>query len=407
MAKPVGAACNMRCRYCYYQAPLPPTGEEKSGERILPLRGQGGSLMSEEILERYVQEYIEAQTGKEVLFCWHGGEPLLRPISFYEHALELQRRYARGRNITNTLQTNGTLITHEWAEFFHRNNFLLGVSIDGPEWLHNLYRPMRNGEGSWSRVMEGIRILNEHHVEWNAMAVVNNVTALHPLEFYNFFKEIECRYIQFTPIVEKAPLRPSDTSPKGEGRLTSVVRSLSPMGEMSRSDREGLSPESVNPHDFGTFLCTIFDEWWRKDDAGKYYIQLFDATLANWMGMEPGVCSMARNCGHAGVIEHNGDVYSCDHFVFPEHRLGNIRTSTLVSMMYGEKQNAFARMKQGSLPTQCRECEWLFACNGECPKNRILTTVTGERGLNYLCSAYRQFFSHIATRMDLMKKEIL
>lgn len=376
MAKPVGAACNMRCRYCYYQAPqapLPPKGE-KSGERTLPLRGQGG-LMSEDILERYIREYIEAQTQNDVVFCWHGGEALLRPIPFYERALELQQRYARGRNIVNTLQTNGTLITHEWAEFFHRNHFLLGVSIDGPEWLHDHYRPMRNGEGSWSRVMEGIRILNEHHVEWNAMAVVNNITALHPLEFYNFFKEIDCHYIQFTPIVETR-----------DGAVTG---------------------ESVAPHDFGTFLCTIFDEWWHCNDAGKYYIQLFDATLANWMGMEPGVCAMARHCGHAGVIEHNGDVYSCDHFVFPEHLLGNIRTSTLVSMMYGEKQNAFARMKQGSLPTQCQQCEWLFACNGECPKNRIITTSTGERGLNYLCSAYRQFFEHVAPAMDIMKRDIM
>lgn len=361
MAKPVGAACNMRCRYCYYL---------ESGERRAV---HESTLMSEDILERYIQEYIEAQTSNDVLFCWHGGEALLRPITFYKRALELQRRYAHGHNIVNTIQTNGTLINEDWAEFFHDNHFLVGVSIDGPEWLHNHYRPMRNGEGSWAKVMTGIETLNHYDVEWNAMAVVNNITARHPLEFYHFFKEIDCHYIQFTPIVE----------PSSQG--------------------EGLSPETVDPHDFGNFLCTIFDEWVRND-VGEYFVQIFDATLANWMGVEPGVCSMAKTCGHAGVIEHNGDVYSCDHFVFPEHLLGNITTSTLVSMMYGEKQAAFARIKQGSLPTQCRQCEWLFACNGECPKNRLLTTSSGERGLNYLCEGYRRFFTHVAPAMDIMKR---
>ena len=234
--------------------------------------------------------------------------------------------------------------------------------------------------------MQGIRLLNKHGVEWNALAVVNDFNGDYPLDFYHFFKEINCRYIQFTPIVERI-------SPHADGRHLA-----SPLEE-----NEKLADFSISPEQWGNFLCTIFDEWVRND-VGNYFIQLFDSTLANWVGEQPGVCTLGKWCGHAGVMEFNGDVYSCDHFVFPEFKLGNIHEKTLVEMMYGEKQQRFGRMKQEGLPSQCRECEYLFACNGECPKNRFMRAASGEPGLNYLCKGYHQFFKHY---MDYMKKEYL
>lgn len=238
--------------------------------------------------------------------------------------------------------------------------------------------------------MNGINLLKKHGVEWNAMAVVNDFNADYPLDFYHFFKELGCHYIQFAPIVERI-------FPHRDGRHLA-----------SLAQREGgeLAEFSVTPEQWGNFLCTLFDEW-VKEDVGDYYIQLFDSTLANWVGEQPGVCSMAKTCGHAGVMEFNGDVYSCDHFVFPEFKLGNIYNQTLVEMMYSERQTAFGQMKQKSLPTQCKECEFLFACNGECPKNRFCRTANGEPGLNYLCKGYHQFFKHVAPYMDFMKNELM
>lgn len=309
----------------------------------------------------------------QVLFTWHGGETLLRPISFYQRALALQRRYARGRQIDNCLQTNGTLLTDEWCEFFRENHFLIGISIDGPQVFHDHYRRSRSGGPSWHDVMRGIRLLQKHGVEWNAMAVVNSYNADHPLEFYRFFRDIGCQYLQFTPIVE---------------RQDEVVTDF-----------------SVSPEQWGRFLCTLYDEW-VKQDVGEIFVQTFDATLANWAGVAPGICSLSAMCGHAAVMEFNGDVYSCDHFVFPEFRLGNIRQQSLTSMLYGERQRTFGRMKQGALPRQCRECQFLFACHGECPKNRFTADRYGEYGLNYLCTGYHQFFEHVAPDMGFMKAEL-
>lgn len=362
MTKPVGAHCNLDCKYCYYT------------EKAELYSDVTRHVMSEELLEEFTKQYIQAQMGNDVLFTWHGGETFMRPLSFYQHALQLQKKYAAGHNISNCIQTNGTLITEEWARFLHDNNWLVGVSIDGPQEFHDEYRRTKQGKPSWAKVMHGIDMLNRFHVEWNAMAVVNDYNADYPLDFYRFFRdELHCQFLQFTPIVEP--------------------------------DRQhgGVTPESVFAEQWGEFLCAIFDEWYSKD-VGKMFVQLFEATLANWMGVSPGVCTMARQCGHAGVMEFNGDVYSCDHFVFPEHRLGNIREHTLVEMMYSERQLAFGKSKEDSLPTQCKECEWLFACHGECPKNRLLTTSDGEPGLNYLCSGYRRFFSHVAERMDELKR---
>lgn len=380
MTKPVSSMCNLSCRYCYYleKANLY-RNEDKAGR----------FTMSEDLLERFIRDYIESQTMPQVLFSWHGGEALMRPLSFYKRVVELQKRYARGVQIDNSIQTNGTLLTDEWCEFFRENGWLVGVSIDGPQEFHDEYRRNKMGQPSFRKVMQGINLLNKHGVEWNALAVVNDFNADYPLDFYNFFKEIDCRYIQFTPIVERL-------YPHKDGRHLA-----SPMD----NGKVSLADFSVSPEQWGEFLVTLFDEW-IKEDVGKYFIQLFDATLANWVGQQPGVCTMARTCGHAGVMEYNGDVYSCDHFVFPEYKLGNIRTHTLVEMMYGERQQQFGMDKYAKLPAQCKNCEFLFACNGECPKNRFAFTADGEPGLNYLCSGYKRYFRHVAPYMDFMKQEL-
>lgn len=377
MTKPVGAVCNLACAYCYYL------------EKANLYKDTSKHVMSDELLEKFIREYIGSQTMHEVLFTWHGGETLMRPLSFYRKVVELQRQYAGGHAIDNCIQTNGTLLTDEWCEFFKENNWLVGISIDGPQEFHDEYRKNRSGRPSFAKVMQGIRLLNKHGVEWNAMAVVNDYNADYPLEFYHFFKEIGCRYIQFAPIVERL-------SEHEDGRY--LATPLQP--------GEQLADFSVSPEQWGNFLCTLFDEWVRND-VGQIFIQLFDSTLANWVGEQPGVCSMAKTCGHAGVMEFNGDVYACDHYVFPEFKLGNIYQQTLVEMMYSERQMEFGQMKQKSLPSQCRACEFLFACNGECPKNRFATTASGEPGLNYLCKGYHRFFKYVAPYMDYMKKELL
>lgn len=376
MLKPAGSLCNLRCRYCYYL------------EKANLYGHSAGHIISDALLEKFIKEYIEAQTTPEVLFTWHGGETLMRPVSFYRRALELEKKYAQGRRISNSIQTNGTLLNDEWCEFFRENDFLVGVSIDGPREFHDEYRRTATGRPTFHKVMQGINLLNKHGVEWNALAVVNDFNADYPLEFYRFFKDIHCRYIQFTPIVERIVHR--------DDGLT-LAPGMQEGGEVTDF--------SVTPEQWGNFICTIFDEW-VKQDVGQYFIQLFDATLANWVGVVPGVCTLAEECGHAGVMEFNGDVYSCDHFVYPEHRLGNLHDHTIIEMMYSDRQREFAKMKRQLLPRQCKECPFRFACHGECPKNRFTHDRYGEPGLNYLCEGYRRFFSHVAPYMDFMKAEL-
>ena len=378
MLKPAGAHCNLACKYCYYleKNKLYPTAQRH--------------LMSDEMLEQFTREYIEAQTMNQVLFTWHGGEPLLRSIDFYRKALSLQQKYARGRRIDNVIQTNGTLLTDEWCEFFAQNHWLVGISIDGPQPDHDHYRLTAAGKPSWKKVMQGIKLLKKHGVEWNAMAVVNAYNANHPLEFYRFFKENGCQFLQFTPIVERLTRHE-------DGR---TLASLADKNEIS------LSEASVAPEQWGYFLCAIFDEWVRKD-VGKIFVEIFDCTLANWMGISPGICAYSKECGHAGVMEHNGDVYSCDHFVFPEYKLGNIRDHSLIDMLYGEQQQEFSRLKHSSLPRQCKECDMEFACHGECPKNRFMKDKYGDSGLNYLCPGYYHYYQHVAPYMDYMKQELM
>lgn len=378
MLKPVGSKCNLDCDYCYYL--------EKENLYV-----KKNPVMSEELLERFVKQYIESQTMPEIMFTWHGGETLMRPLSFYKRAVELQKQYAGGRHIDNSIQTNGTLLNDEWCKFFKENNFLVGISIDGPQEFHDEYRRDKMGRPSFHRVMKGIELLKKHEVEFNCMAVVNDYNVDYPIEFYNFFKEIGCQYIQFTPIVERI-------------RKNNSLLKLATAKE-SEEDVE-LAPYTVPADKWGSFLCAIFDEW-VKQDVGKIFIQIFDSTLANWVGEQPSVCTMAKTCGHAGAMEFNGDVYSCDHFVFPEYRLGNINNQTLTSMMYSEEQLKFGNDKFDTLPKQCRECDFLFACYGECPKNRFIKDKYGNDGLNYLCEGYYKFFSHVAPYMDFMKKELL
>ena len=378
MLKPAGAHCNLACKYCYYleKNKLYPTAQRH--------------LMSDEMLEQFTREYIEAQTMSQVLFTWHGGEPLLRSIDFYRKALSLQQKYAGGRRIDNVIQTNGTLLTDEWCEFFAQNHWLVGISIDGPQPDHDHYRLTAAGIPSWKKVMQGIKLLKKHGVEWNAMAVVNAYNVNHPLEFYRFFKENGCQFLQFTPIVERLTRHE-------DGR---TLASLADKNEIP------LSEASVTPEQWGYFLCAIFDEWVRKD-VGKIFVEIFDCTLANWMGISPGICAYSKECGHAGVMEHNGDVYSCDHFVFPEYKLGNIRDHSLIDMLYGEQQQEFSRLKHSSLPRQCKECDMEFACHGECPKNRFMKDKYGDSGLNYLCPGYYHYYQHVAPYMDYMKQELM
>ncbi len=381
MAKPVGSLCNLRCKYCYYLEKSHLYSDAPAAEKY---------SMDERTLENFIRQYIEAQTQPEVLFAWHGGEPLMRPMSFYQRALELQKQYARGHVISNCLQTNGTMLTDEWCEFFRKNNWLIGISIDGPQEFHDEYRRSQGNQPSFYKVMKGIRLLQKHGVEWNAMGVVNDFNADYPLETYHFYKEIGCQFIQFAPIIERIL-----THEDG--------RHLASIADKARGE---LADFSVSPKQYAHFCCTIFDEW-VLNDVGKIFIQLFDSTLARWIGQQPGVCSMAETCGHASVIEHNGDVYSCDHFVFPEYLLGNINRDTITSMMYSQRQTAFGKAKRERLPGQCRSCQWLFACNGGCPKDRFRQSDEGEDGLNYLCEGYQQYFSHVAPYMDFMKNELL
>lgn len=375
MTKPAGAHCNLACDYCYY---LEKQKLYQNGEK---------HVMSDQLTEVFVREYIQSQFGREVNFTWHGGEPMIRPLSYYKKVVRWQRQYAEGKTILNCLQTNGTLLTPEWCRFLHDEGWLVGISIDGPQNMHDAYRMKRNGAPTWEKVMQGIEMLDRYEVEWNAMSVVNDITAARPLEFYRFFRdELECRYLQFTPVVERIHRHQ-------DGRHLAHVMD---------GEEYAVAPFSVTPEAWGEFLCTMFDEWYRND-VGEMFVQTFEATLANWAGVTPGVCSLSDWCGHAAVMEHNGDIYCCDHFVFPEYYLGNIRNRGILDMLNSEKQMAFADMKTKGLPAQCHKCQWQFACHGECPRNRFVKTKDGEPGLNYLCEGYRRYFEHVAPYMEELK----
>lgn len=359
MAKPLGSRCNLACDYCYYLGTTP----ARDG------------LMSDELLELFISSYIKSQPSPNVSFVWHGGEPLLAGIPFFKKVLKLQHKYGRGYQIDNSLQTNGVLLNEDWCRFFHENNFLIGISLDGPEIVHDHYRRTRNGKGSFALAMHGVELLIKHQVEFNILSVIDNHGAEYASETYRFLKSTGSRFIQFSPIVE---------------------RNLKTME---------LTPQTITPEQFGNFYNTIFDEW-KRADIGSVFVRMFDDTLAGYMGVEKGLCTYCETCGHAGVIERDGSVYACDHFVFPEYKLGNLHTQTLTEMMLSQKQLHFGNDKKAGLPAQCRQCPFLALCNGGCPKDRISETKQGEPNLNYLCAGLRSYFSHTRKDMEYMANEL-
>ncbi|MGQ9621467.1 MAG: anaerobic sulfatase-maturation protein, partial [Bacteroidales bacterium] len=379
MLKPIGSVCNLNCIYCYYL-------EKK---KLYP--GRNDFRMTEELLEEFTKQYIEANEIPVVTFTWQGGEPTLMGIDFFKKAMEFQKKYAGGKRIDNAFQTNGTRLNDDWCKFFKDNNILVGISIDGAEHNHNHYRKTASDGPTFKSVMKGIELLQKHRVEFNTLSVVNNYNVHFASETYRFLKSIGSVFMQFLPVVERRAINDQE-----------YVLSLVANDYIKEAE---VTEWSVNGKDYGKFLITIFDEWVRNDVA-RYYVQIFDATLANWVGEMPGVCVFAGTCGDALVMEHNGDIFSCDHFVYPEYYLGNILEKPLIEMVKSQAQFDFGMKKRNNLPRRCTGCDVLFACHGECPKHRIAITEDGEPDLNYLCEGYKMFYHHVAPYMDFMAKEL-
>lgn len=368
LAKPTGAICNLDCQYCFFL----------SKEELYP-----GSRfrMSDQLLEEYIRQLIESHRAPEVTVAWQGGEPTLMGVDFYRRAVALEEQYATpGMTIQNTMQTNGTLLTDEWCEFFREHNFLIGLSLDGPPSLHDAYRKDKGGHPTSEKVLRAARLLRQHHVNFNILTTVNAANAEYPLDVYRFLRDdVGTTFIQFIPIVERV---------NADGRTGLQQGST-------------VTERSVTAEQWGRFLIAVFDEWVRRD-VGRVYVQMFDAALASWVGAPPAVCIFAETCGNALALEHNGDLYSCDHFVEPGYLLGNIRQERMIDLVASERQRAFGAAKRDTLPRYCRECDVRFACHGECPKNRFIETPDGEAGLNYLCAGYKAFFTHIDRPMRIM-----
>lgn len=369
MLKPRGAICNLDCAYCYYL----------SKERLYP----GSSFrMSAEVLESFTRQYIQAQPVPEVVFGWQGGEPLLMGLDFFKEAVAFQRKYRRpGMRILNTLQTNGLLLNEEWCRFFRENGFLIGLSLDGPAPLHDAYRVDKGGRPTFEGVMEGLELLRRHQVEFNILTTTHAANVEHPLEVYRFLRdEVGTNFVQFIPIVERR-------------------------NETGFQEGSEVTERSVTGGQYGAFLKAVFDEWVCRD-VGKVYVQIFDVTLGNWIGHPGGLCIFDERCGTALALEHNGDLYACDHYVEPRYHLGNVTRESLPVLVNGPDQRAFGEAKSSTLPQYCRDCEVKRLCNGGCPKNRILTTPDGEGGLNHLCDGYKAFFTHVGPAMEWMAEAL-
>ena len=383
MTKPNGPRCNLDCTYCYYL--------EK--ERLYP--GTKKFRMPDAVLEAYIRDYIAAQAKTpelDIWFSWQGGEPTLLGVDFFRRVVELQQQYrAPGRTIRNALQTNGTLLDAEWAAFLKENRFLVGVSIDGPRELHDRYRIDRAERPTFDKVMAAVELLKEHKVDFNALVVVQRQNAKKPREVYRFLKDIGIEYMQFIPIVERT----------ADGEALAGAPQIDAEGAAYR-----VTPWSVLPKDYGTFLCRVFDEW-LKEDVGRIFVQFFDTQLGLWAGGPAGLCWFAETCGQGLAMEHNGDLFACDHYVYPEYRLGNILETPMETLATSPFQETFGNDKRDSLPRQCRECDYRFACNGGCPKHRFLATKDGEPGLNYFCESYMRFFEHAAPYMRTMADLLL
>jgi uncharacterized protein len=347
--------------------------------------------MSDDVLEAFIRQKIEAHDVPQVGFAWQGGEPTLLGVGFFEKVVELQHRYANGKSITNALQTNGILVDEAWCHFFREHEFLIGLSIDGPRELHDRYRVNRGGGPSFDQVMRGLETMKQTGVEFNTLTVVQRDNAAHPIEVYRFLREIGSGFLQFIPIVERSVRKP------GPDGLALVGPAFD--GEAS------VTEWSVGSEQYGRFLSAIYNEWVHRD-VGTVFVQLFDVALEAWSGMQPGLCVFGKTCGSALAIEHNGDLYSCDHFVYPENRLGNIMSDPLRSLVTSEQQQRFGNDKRDTLPQYCRSCSVRFACNGECPKHRFIRTPDGEEGLNYLCAGYKHFFKYIDPTMRFMASQL-
>ena len=383
MPKPMGPVCNLACTYCYY----------RDKEKLYP----SGECwrMSDETLELYIRQYIAAQPPEleEIVFGWQGGEPMLIGIEFYRRVVELQEKLTPpGRRCLNGLQTNGVLLDDEWCAFFKKHGFLIGLSIDGPADLHNRYRVDKHGEPTYDRVIRGLGLLRDHSVNFNTLVVVNRHNGDHPRRVYRFLTEHGVEFLQFIPIVERMPGVEHGGRPEAVGNGPNRWDPL-------------VSQWSVRPEQFGRFLTEVFEEW-VCHDVGRVFVQIFDQALSAWMDMEPSLCIFRRQCGLALVLEHNGDLYSCDHYVEPEYRLGNIHETPIAELATRPEQVRFGADKETTLPRYCRECVVRFVCNGECPKNRFIFTPNGEVGLNYLCAGYRMFFRHIDPHMRAMAGEL-
>lgn len=383
MAKAIGPICNLDCKYCFYL--------EK--EQLYPENEKW--KMSDERLEVFVRDYIAAQPGPDVTFAFQGGEPTLLGVNYFRKVVAFQKQYAQGKTIANAFQTNGTLLNDEWGAFLAENNFLVGLSIDGPEDAHNANRVDKKGRDSYKDVIRGLNILRKHKVEFNTLTCVNSVTVQHPKRIYKFLKSIGSKYIQFIPIVE----REVDTTAAKLGLDFAAPPDL----ETPPANREAprMSAHAVPAAAYGDFLCKIFDTWIKRD-VGKVYVQLFDVALGKWLGDSGGLCYFSETCGRALAMEHDGDLYTCDHYVYPKYKLGNLMNTSLGSLADSPMAKAFGEAKRDRLPKYCRDCSVRFACNGECPKHRFTYTPDGEWGLNYLCPAYKQFFRHIDPAMKIM-----
>ncbi len=365
MAKPAGARCNLDCAYCFFL----------KKEALYP----GSDFrMSDEVMEAYIRQVIEGHQVPEVTIAWQGGEPTLMGVDFFRRAVEVTRRYQKsGTTIEHTIQTNGVLLDEEWCEFLHDNKFLVGLSLDGPREMHDAYRRDKAGKSVFDNVVRAARLMQQHRVEFNVLCTVNAVNSRHPLEVYRFFRdELKTPYLQFIPIVERA-------------------------NESGFQEGQAVTERSVRPEQYGRFLIEIFDEWVKRD-VGKMFVLTFDGVLASWLRGQSSLCIFQPTCGQGVALEHNGDVYSCDHFVEPRHLLGNILQTPLAGLVNSDKQRQFGSNKSDTLPGHCRRCEFLFTCHGECPKNRVLTTPDGEPGLNWLCAGLKAFFEHTQRPMKIM-----
>jgi uncharacterized protein len=347
--------------------------------------------MTDELLENYTKQFIEVNEVPEVTFTWQGGEPTLIGLDFFKRAIKFQKELKGDKTIQNSFQTNGTTLNDDWCKFFTDNNILVGISIDGEEHNHNKYRKTITGGTTFKMVMKGIELLHKHKVEFNTLSCVNSYNVNYASETYSFLKRIGSRFIQFLPVVERETIEKENVA----------LKLVPPTAGSGASVTEW----SVGAKDFGKFLTTVFDEWVRHDVA-RYFIQIFDTTLANYAGEMPGICVFSETCGDALALEHNGDLFSCDHFVYPEYMLGNISETPMINLSKSQKQFEFGLDKRNKLPQYCLQCDVRYACHGECPKHRFLNTPDGKQGLNYLCEGYKQFFHHVEPYMEYMSNEL-